>query len=303
MASEDNTSVYIDGVFAVTLNKGQIYPGAFTSNPTVFLNPTSITADKPICVTQYAQADACTGQISNPRVGDPDMVVLNPIEQNISDIKVFTSTRQAISKQYLNVLMKTSATSTFKIEGVTPATAWQPFTAMPGYSYLRHQFTPTAQTSYRLTADSGFNAIAYGWGNVESYVYSAGTNVRDLNTKLEINNPNTSPTETTPTACTNSPFQFKVYFADSTNSLTALRYDSIKWDVLNNVTNFVPNNFPVMIRPTPPDLYVQPDSTNIRNGKPVAWYSLPSMYYVTAPGVYRVRITLYRTSTEGCEMQ
>lgn len=300
MASEDNTNVSIDGVLVATLNAGEIYPNAFTSNPAVLTTPSNITADKPISVTQYAQADACSGQTTN-RVGDPDMVILNPIEQNISDITVFTSIRQSITKQYINVVMKTAGTASFKINGANPSTAWQAFPTMPGYSFLRHLLSnPAQQTSYRLSADSGFNAIAYGWGNVESYAYSAGTNVRDLNTKLEVNNPNSSPTETDPSACTNSPFQFKVYFADSTNSLLPIRYDSIQWEVLSNASNFVPNNFPIMIRPTAPSTTIDPDSVNVRNGKYVAWYSLPGFYYVTAPGVYPIRITLYRSTNEGC---
>ncbi|HEX2683949.1 MAG TPA: IgGFc-binding protein, partial [Ferruginibacter sp.] len=98
MASEDNTNVYFNGALVGTLNAGQIYPAAFTAQPATLTAPTYITSDKPICVTQYAQADACTGQTGGGRVGDPDMVILNPIEQNISDITVFSSTRQAISK-------------------------------------------------------------------------------------------------------------------------------------------------------------------------------------------------------------
>jgi gliding motility-associated-like protein len=298
MASENNTTVSMNGAVVATLNAGEIYPAAFTSNPVVITTPTSITADRPISVAQYAQRRDCSGT-SN---GDPDMVLLNPIEQNIKDITVFASTQQNISRQWINVLIPTSKASTFKINGVVPSTAFIPSVNIAGYSTLTHLFNPTVNGPKVLTADTGFNAIMYGFqgGQFESYAYSAGTNVRDLNTKLEINNPNTDPSETEPTACTGSPFRFKVYFADSTTNLTALRYDSIQWEVLNNASNFVPNNFPVMIRPTPPDLTVTPDSVNTRNGKYVAWYSLPTLYTVTAPGVYRIRITLFRTSNEGC---
>src|SRR5687767_10138140 len=98
LASEDNTSVYFDGSLVAILNQGQIYPSTFTSSPVVLTTPTSITADKPICVTEYAQRQNCSGAIPNV-VGDPDMVVLNPIEQNIKDITIFSSTQQAITRQ------------------------------------------------------------------------------------------------------------------------------------------------------------------------------------------------------------
>jgi len=266
--------------------------------------PTFLQADKPIQVIQFITSQSCGSPQTN---SDPEMIALSSVEQTINDITVFSAFAGLVPPgqsqvnnafHYINVIMKTSTIGTFRINGALPTTTFTPI-AGTNYSYLKQNINVAAPIS-RLKADSGFNAIAYGFGNVESYGYNAGTNVKDLNTKLEVNNPNTDPSETEPSACTGSPFKFKVYFADSTTSLTALRYDSIKWEVLNNASNFIPNNFPDMIRPISPSLYVEPDSTNLRNGKNVAWYSLPIFYTVTTPGVYRVRITLYRTSNEGC---
>lgn len=265
--------------------------------------PTNILADKPIQVMQYIKTQACNAPGSPATQSDPEMIALSSVEQTINDITVYSSIQSNVpggnsnvTTHYINVTMKSANTGTFKINGATPGST---FTPIPGtvYSYLK-QNIPISTPVSRLTADSGFSAVAYGFGNVESYGYNAGTSVKDLNTRLEISNPNSVDPD--PSACTNSPFQFKVYFPDSTNSLLPIRYDSIQWEVLNNAANFVPNNFPVMVRPTLPDLYVQPDSVNLRNGKYVAWYSLPGFYYVNAPGVYPIRITLYRSSSEGC---
>ena len=75
--------------------------------------------------------------------------------------------------------------------------------------------------SYRLVADSGFNAIAYGLGNNETYAYSAGTNVKDLYQQIGVQSE--YGIEPTPSVCKGSPFKFKV----------SLPYcaDSIKWDL------------------------------------------------------------------------
>ncbi len=291
LASEDNTTVSFNGVVVATLNAGQIYPAAFTSNPVLLSQPTSITADKPICVSQYMQTSACSGSNN----GDPDMVILNPIEQNIKDITVFTSTQQNINRQWINVLIQTTAAASFRIDGFAPSTPFQTHPNLPGYSYLQHRFIPFNSGSRLLTADSGFNAILYGnqQGNFESYAYSAGTNVRDLTQVLEIET--TYGIEISPSVCTNSPFKFKFYVPDSTLGTppVAIRFDSLRWN-LSDPALIIPNNFPII------DIPAIIDSTNIRNGRQVNWYSLPTTYYFNTAGVDTLLVTGYTSTNEGC---
>ena len=302
MASEDNTIVYFNGTVVANLNAGQIYAGAvstpFTSTPVLLNSVTSITANKPISVAHYLQTSACSGSNN----GDPDMVMLNPIEQNIKDITVFASTQQSITRQWINVLIKTAAAGSFKIDGLAPTTAFVPATNIPGYSYLTHLFNPAVNGSHYLSADSGFNAILYGYqgGQFESYAYSAGTNVKDLSQQLEIET--TYGIETSPSVCTNSPFKFKVYFPDSTLSSNpiAIRFDSLRWS-LSNSSIIVPNNFPIVYYGSvgsPPKVAI--DSINIRNGRQVAWYSLPSTYYFNTAAVDTLFVTGYTSTNEGC---
>jgi gliding motility-associated-like protein len=310
MAAEDNTIVSYNGVVLATLNAGAIYPAAFTSNPTLLTQPTLITADKPISVAQYTQTSQCSGTNN----GDPDMVLLNPIEQNISDITVFTSTQQNINRQWINVLIPTISAPSFKINGIAPSTAFVPAVNIPGYSYLKHLFTPAISGSKFLSADTGFNAILYGFqaGQFESYAYSAGTNVRDLNKNLEFENALSILNANS--ACTNSPVKFKIYLPDSTKSTisgitSAIRFDSMKWNI-TNPTFLSPNNFPLTFygnasfaAPNNVGLRVNPDSLNTRIGKYVAWYSIqpPTNYTINIPGSYILTVTGYRTSTsDGC---
>lgn len=292
LASEDNTKVSLNGVQVATINAGQIYPTTFTQNPPVLTTPTSITADKPICVAEYAQADACTGYIGNPRVGDPDMVILNPIEQNIKDITIFSSTQQAIIHQWVNVCIQTIATGNFKISKnggplLPPTAAWQTFTNLPGYSYLKESLIGVS--SARLVADSGFNAIAYGFGNVESYGYSAGTNVKDLYQQIQVNTQ--YGIEQTPTVCSNSPFKFKV----------SLPYcaDSIDWDLSNLPGPPIPST-PRFTYSTCTPGPGGPDSTTVVNGKTLYWYSIPTFYTFSTVGTYPVTITVYAPNIDGC---
>lgn len=292
LASEDNTNVYFNGSLVATLNEGQIYPSGFTSQPPLLAAVTYITADKPICVAQYAQSNACSGNGTGNNQGDPDMVILNPIEQTIRDITIFSTKQQVINSQWLNILIKTNGTANFRISrnggvATTPTGTWQTIPSMPGYSYLREQL-PVPGTgpnpisdSYRLTADSGFNAIAYGWGTNESYAYSAGTNVKDLYTQVGINTP--FGTATSPSVCIGSPSIFKI----------SLPYkpDSMYWDFHGFQT---PN---VLINSPSP---VPFDSTTFINGKQLWWYSLPSTYFYNTVGSFPVTLTTFSPNSDGC---
>ncbi len=284
MASEDNTSVFFDGVLVATLNAGQIYPTAFTSNPVVIFSPTYISADKPVCVMQYAQSSACTGQTgpSATLVGDPEMVILNPIEQNIKDITIFSSNQQSITRQYINVLIKTIHAPSFKINGAAPVNPWQPFLTLPGYSFLRQQLPGIG--SYRLTADSGFNAICYGWGNVESYAYSAGTNVKDPYQHITIKNQHA--TVDFAATCKSTPFYFSMVFPYEPTQ--------INWEfgpLLNGM-----GILDVTVNP-PAGGY---DSTWLVNGKAVYRYRLPIPYSITAAGTYPIKVTATNPTPDGC---
>lgn len=278
MASEDNTNVFFNGAKVATLNAGEIYPNTYTDlKPPVIIDPTNITADKPVCVAQYAQKQDCAGNGNS--IGDPDMVILNPIEQNISNIKVFSSTNQAITHQWVNVLLKSSAVSSFTINGIAPTASWNTFLNLPGYSYLKQSLI--GLSSATLAADSGFNAICYGFGAVESYAYSAGTNVIDLYTKLGVSS--LYNIETSPAVCIGETFKFKI-------SLPYL-VDSIDWDF--------------GAPPNPPSVRVKyplqmPDSTTSINGKSIYWYSVPGNYNYPTVGTYPINIKTYSQNTAGC---
>ena len=324
IASEANTQVFVNGVLVTTLvNIGDIYPNTFNSNPVLITTPSLITSDKPIAVAHYAQAQACAGGQTN--LGDPDMVILNSIEQSISDITVFSSNTQSITNKFINILIPTNGIPSFRLSKnggplIAPLGIWQNFAALPGYSYIKENIE-TATTRVRLLSDSGFNAIAYGFGVAESYAYSAGTNVIDFNQGIGIQSQYGIINNGSTYSCSNSPFSFNIYLPESVLSNSGpfvgtnvpIRYDSMRWEVTNNASAFVPNNFPRIVTPgsqTPPGVpllpyytnpVLRPDSITIRNGRSVAWYSLPApnQYGITTPGTYNIKITGYRTNNNG----
>ncbi|MBL0202073.1 MAG: gliding motility-associated C-terminal domain-containing protein [Chitinophagaceae bacterium] len=278
----------------VRVNGAVIPAGSFLNNFYEFstTTPNLIESDSVICVSQYFTSMSCQGNI-NPY--DPDMVILNPVEQNIADVTLISTgqlTNTPITPEhYVHVIMKNAGTalSSFQFDGgpIPPLSAWVTHPQDPAYSYL--YLDNISETSHSLKSDSGFNAIAYGYANAETYAYSAGTNVKDMYQQVNI-----QPEygiETSPTVCTNAPFRFKISFPYCV--------DSIRWDL--SALPGPPNPDVVTVHYTTcvagPG---GPDSIRLVNSVPVYWYSLPTLYSFPTVGTYPVSITAYTPNSSGC---
>jgi len=176
MASRDNTNVlvYNNGSGATTfkLDSGE-YDDLKNVN-----EPKYILASAPICVAQYSKTQSCAGGRS-----DPAMTIINPIQQTLSDITLYSSKFEDIDDHYINIVIPTQAASSFRLDG--KSVTFTRLTIAPNYSYAREK---VAQGNHRLTANQGFLATAYGFGRYESYGYAAGANVRDLTAQIELSN-------------------------------------------------------------------------------------------------------------------
>ncbi|MDB5020464.1 MAG: domain containing protein, partial [Pedobacter sp.] len=214
IAAETNTHVSINGTEVAVLNAGETFIPATLP----LVAPLMLTSDHPVSVAQFAYSESDLS--SDPKsdlLGDPDMVILNPEEYNIKQITLFASFNRT-TEFYLNVFMRTSAVSTFQINGSKPAGIWRPMTSNPEYSYQQVSFSSSSlsQPSLTLTADEGFNAVAYGFGEFESYAYSAGTNLA-VNNALKLTNVNAGVTAED--ACINEPLSIKVVLPNPVTSL------------------------------------------------------------------------------------
>ncbi len=245
--------------------------------------PSQITANKPVSVIQYITSQTC-GRTPNPNA-DPEMVVLNPVEQTVNNITVFSahqnyvpSGQSAVTACYLNIIIQTAAAASFKINNAPPTGT---FTQIPNtnYSYLQENVTSITLSNpvQTLKADSAFSAIAYGFGNVESYGYNAGTNVKDLFQHIIIQNQYASVDY--PTTCVATPFRFAITLPYLAQSLT--------WDFHGAFTN-ITNNAPV------------PDSSYVIDNRTVYVYRLPTTYTFNTIGTYPVTVTAINPTSDGC---
>ncbi|WP_166641868.1 gliding motility-associated C-terminal domain-containing protein [Pedobacter duraquae] len=210
IAAENNTKISIDGVQTASLNAGEVYVPAALPLTTPYL----VTANLPISIAQFAYSQSSLSASSAPVTGDPDMVILNPEEYNIKQITLFASFVRTVQEFYLNVFMKTSGVSTFKINGVPANAIWKQMGSNPAYSYAQIPYSNS--TSLTLSADEGFNAMAYGFGNVESYAYSAGTNLAVSNF-LKLTNVNANVTGDD--GCIGQPLTVKVILPGAAKTL------------------------------------------------------------------------------------
>lgn len=245
-----------------------------------------IEADKPIMVAQYLPSQGGSGCGTVGGDGDPEVIYLSAVEQNINTVQWDACNNFAINlnKHYINMVIPNAGTaiSSAKLDGVTIPPA--KFIVHPqdlNYAYAVIGVTGANGSSvpHIVTSDSGFNAIAYGYGGAESYGYNAGTNIKDLYQQIGV--VTQYGIEPTPSVCTNSPFKFKV----------SLPYipDSMYWN-FHNAAGMLPNNTNVMVY-NPGN--IAQDSSTVVNGKTIYWYSLPTQYFFTTVGVYPVTISTY----------
>ena len=264
-------------------------------------NPLIITSDEPISVAQFITSQTCkTGCFGGNGApsscfADPEMVMLSPVEQTLQDVTFFSAHKDyvpvgqtAVELHYVNIIINKNFKGTVKIDGNNPAGT---FVDIPGsnYAYLQENLTASSLTNpiHRVVADSSFSAVVYGYGNVESYGYNGGTNVKDFTPKPTIQNPfNRIDSAFT---CTNTPFTFSV----------PLNYlpTSLQWDFA-----LAPRISPATTIDQPSG--GSPDSTVIINGQTIRYYSTGVTFQFHQPNSASVldTIRLFTTSAtpDGC---
>lgn len=183
--------------------------------------PVIVKSDKPIQLVQYTSSQNATLSCTSSRndVGDPEMIFLQPVEQGLKQVTLYSSSEANIQsdKSFINVIIPAVAAASFRIDGQPYAS----FSAMPfDPNYVYAQIN-VGFGKHSLSATSPFNAIAYGFGNFESYGYAAGTNLQNLNEFIDLGVPG-STTASLTSGCANN--NYSVQLAVPYSNLS-----SIKW--------------------------------------------------------------------------
>ena len=278
LVQDPSAIVYVNGV---ALSTSTLINNSFYEISTAGDNSfRDIYSDKPISVLQYFITMSCDGS----NAGDPEMIALNPIEQTLNDITVMSARRDLtppntnITSHFLNIIFKSNALSSLKIDGAAPKATPIPM-GTTGYSFIQEDVTNSTNTSpsHRIVCDSGFICIAYGFGNVESYGYNAGANVRDLNQQLTVENK--YATVQLPITCKGNVF---------TPSITLPYLPlSLKWIIPKYDT--IIDNAP------------KADSSYISvTGKLVYKFTLKAQLKYDSIGTYNIEIIVNNPTADGC---
>ncbi len=233
-----------------------------------------IESDLPIMVAQYITT---TGAYGNTIInfGDPEMIYLSPIEQTIKKVTINSTPFWAIKDtlHFVNIIIPKEGVNSLKVDGVSLHDSIpSPYDA--NYVYFQYKLKAGSHT---IVSDSGFNAIAYGYGATESYGYNAGTNVIDLYQKLSVDNQ--FGVIKVPATCKGTPFKVSI----------TLPYKplSIQWKVPKNDS-------------IPRDYAPKEDSTYLLNGKTIYRYSLPKFLTIDSAGNYSVQVLVNNPTADGC---
>lgn len=275
----DPTTVVRKTELGVTTTLSPLQAGSYYEYKTA--NPTVIEADKAVSVVQYITSQTCGGGNS-----DPEMVLINPVEQTLTNITLFSAHQNyvpagqtQVTAHYINIVIPTTHKSSLRIDNNPPTSPFVDI-AGTGYTYVQENVTGSSAINpvHTVRADTGFTAIVYGYGNVESYGYNAGTNLRDLYQFISVDNNYASVDF--PATCKGAPFSLSMTFP----------YEPVQiiWQ-FGGLYPDVTMSHPVY------------DQVSVVNGKTLYKYNLSGSY--TAPataGTYPIKIVAENPTADGC---
>jgi len=175
LASEDNTEVRVNGVLQTkVLNRGEWMSLEFGANVSG-----KIDTSNPASVTVFSKSQSCNNPTDPFAInGDPFMITYSPTEQLLTDLTFNAYALPSIVNHYVNIVVKAGEENKTRLDGVNVGSSFQMLPGDPAYKVARIEIT---QGVHNLSNPSGFTAYVYGFGNIESYGYAAGSALVNLN--------------------------------------------------------------------------------------------------------------------------
>jgi len=209
IASEDGTEVNISGMPPQTLNAGEVYTNRALDEVR------TITASKPISFAQFSRSSECDGVFA-----DPFMIIVSPIEQRIQEATFSAFRVQEINQYYLTLITEQSALNDgIFLDGQNIQAAFQ---TLGNFAYASVRIS---QGDHSVSAEGGVIAFVYGYGQAESFGYSAGVSLENLN--LQIVGQDEFIGEIAEEACVNASIEFNATF--ETEPGEEPRFDTFSW--------------------------------------------------------------------------
>ncbi|MBS1551707.1 MAG: T9SS type A sorting domain-containing protein [Bacteroidetes bacterium] len=166
LASQNSTSVSINGGPATVINKGQFIDQIIAVR-------SIISSDKPVLVAQYSNSSDYDGVTS-----DPFMMLIPPYEQFLASYTI-TTPASGFTGNYLNVVAPNAIVGAILLDGLPiPAGSFNPIGAS-GFSGAEIN---VALGSHSLQATLPFGVFSYGFDSFDSYGYPGGLSLAPIAT-------------------------------------------------------------------------------------------------------------------------
>ena len=233
LALNDETTVYINGdsvyTFNFATNKKHYWEFQIGENGTYGKNGSCmVTTSCPCAVHLFMVSQRYHGDKNSN--GDPAMLWINPIEQQIDQVTFATySSSNGTTYHYTNVV--TDKPELMTLDGNSIASAFKPVDGSNTFHYAQVSLGNEAASHTLKSNGSNFIAHVYGFTKNESYGYSAGGATKPLTQFITINGQIFSP-DTENTLCGEDTIKFACH--------PDYEYNKIEWffgDGTNDKTN------------------------------------------------------------------
>lgn len=209
IASEDNTTIEISGLSPITLNRGDVYINKQLDGVK------SVNADKPISFAQFSRSRSCDGTQS-----DPFYILVSPLEQRIRQVTFNAFSVAVINRYYLTMIGEAGKTSNVLLDGLDVSGSFNEF-GNAAYASIA-----ISAGNHTIQAPDGVIAFVYGFGDAESFGYSAGVALENLNLRIQGDDEFISIIQDE--ACLNAEIDFTANF--DTPPGEEPRFNTFEWD-------------------------------------------------------------------------
>ena len=222
LALNDDTEVRINGdsvyTFNFAANPKHYWEFEIGSNGTYAKNGSClVTTSCPCAVHLFMVSQQYHGDKNSN--GDPAMLWINPIEQQIDQVTFATyASKNGTTAHYVNVV--TDKPELMTLDGNDISTSFSAVDGSSTYKYAQISLGSTATSHTLRSSGSNFIAHVYGFTENESYGYSAGGATKPLTQYITINGQIFSP-DTENTLCGEDTIKFACH--------PDYEYNKIEW--------------------------------------------------------------------------
>jgi hypothetical protein len=168
LASQNNTTVQVNGTDVATLNRGEFHEQIIDT-------AANITSNNPILVAQFSNSTTFDGP-DDQFDADPFMMLIPPYEQFLASYTVSTPA-SGFPTNYINVVVRAEAAGGIVLDGT--AIAASDFSPIGSTGFVGAQ-VPVSVGTHSLSGSLPFGVFVYGFNDDDSYGYPGGGNASVL---------------------------------------------------------------------------------------------------------------------------